>query len=82
MRKGWCLVDWVWGMNRSLGPGDPSEGRKAGEWPLPAMGKVGTKSHLTLVVYLGSNSSEKKFTWVQFLFRTPFSFNGGVGQLI
>lgn len=34
-------------------------------------GEVGTKSHLTLVVeFLGS---EKKFTWVQILFRTPFS---------
>lgn len=34
-------------------------------------GEVGTKSHLTVVVeFLGS---EKKFTWVQILFGTPFS---------
>lgn len=42
------------------------------------MGKVGTKSHLTLVVeFLGS---EKKFTWAQILFRTPFSLMEVLGS--
>lgn len=42
------------------------------------MGKVGTKSHLTLVVeFLGS---EKKFTWVQILFPTPFSLMEVLGS--
>lgn len=42
------------------------------------MGKVGTKSHLTLVVeFLGS---EKKFTWAQILFWTPFSLMEVLGS--